>query len=174
MQLGCSFACSWKSPEISVYLRDGPFDFSWGGGANPKKNIEHVSNGRKKNRTSLTKKYRAQKNSNLAILYIERKIHFPWVFFLLIVSVPPWLTIPEVYMQNTNLVPRAFPFLSLGLIGAAFSMTKRENPWERGWQNTNRYKPVLTTLTSIIQLSTNYFNGIPKNPNLNTESPTLL
>ena len=35
-------------------IRDGPFDFSWGGGANPKKNIEHVSNGRKKNRTSLT------------------------------------------------------------------------------------------------------------------------
>jgi hypothetical protein len=34
-------------------IRDGPFDFSWGGGANPKKNIEHVSNGRKKNRTSL-------------------------------------------------------------------------------------------------------------------------
>jgi hypothetical protein len=35
-------------------IRDGPFDFSWGGGANPKKNIEHVWNGRKKNRTSLT------------------------------------------------------------------------------------------------------------------------
>jgi hypothetical protein len=33
MQLGCSFACSWKSPEISVYLskhRRGVFiDFSW-------------------------------------------------------------------------------------------------------------------------------------------------
>ena len=32
----------------SNFIRDGPFDFSWGGGANPKKNIEHVSNGRKK------------------------------------------------------------------------------------------------------------------------------
>ena len=41
-------------------------------------------------------------------------------------------------------------------------------------QNTNRYKPVLTTLTSIVQLSTNYLNGIPKNPNLNTESPTYV
>jgi hypothetical protein len=45
-------------PELDKFyphiLRDGPFDFSWGGGANPKKNIEHVSNGRKKNRTSLT------------------------------------------------------------------------------------------------------------------------
>jgi hypothetical protein len=25
-------------------LRDGPFDFSWGRGANPKKYIEHVLN----------------------------------------------------------------------------------------------------------------------------------
>jgi hypothetical protein len=40
--------------ELYDLVRDGPFDFSWGGGANPKKNIEHVSNGRKKNRTSLT------------------------------------------------------------------------------------------------------------------------
>jgi hypothetical protein len=32
MQLGCSFACSWKSPEISVYLRKHRhlfIDFSW-------------------------------------------------------------------------------------------------------------------------------------------------
>jgi hypothetical protein len=47
------------------------------------------------------KKYRAQKISKLAILYIERKIQFPRVF-LLSVSIPPWLTIPEVYMQNKN------------------------------------------------------------------------
>jgi hypothetical protein len=113
-----------------------------GGGAEIRKKYRACLEWMKKksNITNTRKKiYRAQKNSKLAILYIERKIQFPWVFFLLIVSVPPWLTIPEVYMQNTN-----------------------------------RYKPVLITLTSIIQLSTNYLNGIPKNPNLNTESPTLL
>ena len=57
---------------------------------------------KKSNITNTSKnKYRAQKISKLAILYIERKIQFPRVF-LLNVSVPPWLTIPEVYMQNTN------------------------------------------------------------------------
>jgi hypothetical protein len=60
-------------------LRDGPFDFSWGGGAQIRKIISSMSRieEKKLNITNTSKKkYRAQKISKLAILYIERKIQF--------------------------------------------------------------------------------------------------
>ena len=110
-----------------------------GGGAKIRKKISSMSRIEEKKieqHQHHQKKYRAQKISKLAILYISVSLSF---FSVECFGSAPWLTIPEVYMQNTN-----------------------------------RYKPVLTTLTSIVQLSTNYLNGIPKNPNLNTESPTYV
>jgi hypothetical protein len=72
----------WSSS--GVYLRDGPFDFSWGGwgGANPKK-ISSMSRieEKKHEHQHHQKKYRAQKISKLPILYIERKMLQPDFWF---------------------------------------------------------------------------------------------
>jgi hypothetical protein len=54
-----------------------------GGGANPKKNIEHVSNGRKKNRTSLTpekKNIEHKKFLNKQYSILKEKFSFPEFF----------------------------------------------------------------------------------------------
>ena len=70
--------------NIQMRIRDGPFDFSWGGGRKSEKKYRACLEWKKK-KSNITntskKKYRAQKNSKLAILYIERKIQFPLVFF---------------------------------------------------------------------------------------------
>jgi hypothetical protein len=65
---------------LSSYFRDGPFDFFMGGGRKSEKKYRACLEWKKK-KSNITntskKKYRAQKISKLAILYIERKIHFP-------------------------------------------------------------------------------------------------
>jgi hypothetical protein len=63
-------------------LRDGPFDFSWGG-AQIRKKISNMSRIEEKKieHQHHQKKYRAQKISKLAILYIERKMLQPDFWF---------------------------------------------------------------------------------------------
>ena len=70
------------------FVRDGPFDFSWGeggGGAQIRilKKISSMSRIEEKKieHQHHQKKYRAQKISKLAILYIERKMIQPDFWF---------------------------------------------------------------------------------------------
>jgi hypothetical protein len=72
-----------------------PIDFSWGGGGGGgRKSKKNVLNWREKNEHQHhQKKYRAQKISKLAILYIERKMLQPdfWFWILVVALQHPWV-----------------------------------------------------------------------------------